>query len=137
MKVWVFSLGIIAFGFACRSGEVASNSVAEVTPPVIQATPASTPRVLTQEDREEKVKIEKKMLKGDYLHDGSGILAEIGDMDSVPALLVVLHKYPSKGGGMICTKAHAISALRKITGQNLGDQAEDWEGWWKASKSAK
>lgn len=39
---------------------------------------------------------------------------------------------PPKPGRMIyiCTYAHAVSALRKITGQNLFEY-EDWVEWWK------
>lgn len=36
----------------------------------------------------------------------------------------------------ICTYAHAISALRKITGQNFVDY-EDWKKWWNEHLTSK
>lgn len=137
MKLSTFLFVVIAFAFACSSAEVATSSPAEVSNLASQAIPSETPRILTEEDMKKKNEVEKKMLNEEYLHDGSLELAEIGDMNSVPALLVVLRKYPSKGKAVVCTKVHALMALRKITGENLGNQVEDWEPWWEARKETK
>ena len=99
----------IVFSFSCRSVEIAQKTAENI--PMPSAVPTSTPKILTEEEIKRKVEVEKMMLKGDYLHDGSGELSTIGDIGSVPALLVVVRKYPSQGGSMICTKAHALSAL--------------------------
>jgi len=134
VKLSTVLFGVIAFAFACSSAEVATSSPTEVSDIASQAIPSETPRILTEEDVKKKNEVEKKMLNEEYLHDGSLVLAEIGDMNSVPALLVVLRKYPSKGNAMICTKVHALLALKKITGENLGNNAEDWQPWWETHK---
>ena len=78
---------------------------------------------------------ESKMMRGEYLHDGSSILESVGDIESVPALLVVLEKYPPyPNGTMVCTSAHALSALRKLTGANPGITHEAWSAWWETHK---
>lgn len=78
---------------------------------------------------------ESKMMRGEYLHDGSSILESVGDIESVPALLVVLEKHPpSSKGTMVCTTAHALSALQKLTGANPGITHEAWSHWWKRYK---
>jgi hypothetical protein len=52
-------------------------------------------------------------------------------MSSIPALLVVLKKNPpSANGTMVCTTAHALQALWKITGAKPGIKYEDWNAWW-------
>jgi hypothetical protein len=96
---------------------------------------------------------ETRMLKGEHQHDGSGVLAEVGTMESGPALLRVLkdnqgtpihHAGDDKLtadkeiGGVatkpkklyICTYVHAVMALKKITGQDFIEY-EDWMTWWK------
>ena len=83
--------------------------------------------------------IHKLMLNGEYQHDGAGELLGIGDISSVPALLRVLKDNPPirKTDGRItyiCTTAHALSALRKITGINGGATYEEWNVWWEQNK---
>lgn len=74
---------------------------------------------------------EAKMMKGEYLHDGAVDLAYVGDIESVPALLRVLKEYPaSPNGGMACPSAHALDALRKITGADPGFTHKAWSDWW-------
>ena len=78
-----------------------------------------------------RAEVEKLMLNGEYLHDGASELKYIGDINSVPALLVVLKKNPPDSKGvMICTAAHALSALQTITGAKPGIRDEDWNDWW-------
>ncbi len=91
--------------------------------------------VRKQTDKERRISIEKRMLKGEYLHDGSSQLLYIGTIKSVPALLKVLELTPvhetDGKKSYICTYAHAVSALRKITGQNFVDY-QDWKTWWES-----
>ena len=98
--------------------------------------------------------VETEMLNGRYQHDGSGELLYIGTIESVPALLQVLKDNPPAtfpaeldpppppiGKAMtppqpprklyICTYAHAVAALRKITGQTFVDY-DEWLKWWTA-----
>lgn len=71
------------------------------------------------------------MLAGHRLRDGALELHEIGDIKSVPALLVVLKENPPlKSGAVVCTTAHALQALRNITRENPGIRHEDWVAWW-------
>lgn len=90
--------------------------------------------VVNQKTNDERRKeVESLILKGEYQHDGSGELLYIGTIESVPALLKVLQNNPpNETNGKkfyICTYAHAISALRKITEQNFVDY-QDWKNWW-------
>lgn len=104
-------------------------------------------------DDERRKNIENLMLQGKYQHDGSGELLYIGTMQSVPALLKVLEDNPptivpvikviSSEEGVdsiavqqpapkkmyICTYAHALTTLRKITGQNFVE-LQEWKIWW-------
>jgi hypothetical protein len=70
------------------------------------------------------------MLKGENHHDGSLTLTHIGDLESVPALIRVLKDKPPKNGTMICTTAHALTALRTITQANPGITHDQWQTWW-------
>ena len=75
------------------------------------------------------------MLNGEYLHDGAGELLYIGDISSVPALLRVLKDNPpikTYDGkiGFMCTTAHALQALRKITNHDAGTTYQEWGAWW-------
>jgi hypothetical protein len=83
-----------------------------------------------------RLQIEERMLKGVDLHDGSLDLHSIGDINSVPALLVVLRENrPSADGVMACTTEHALEALRKITGADPGITHEAWKAWWEKQKA--
>ena len=119
--------------------------------------PSNNPTTYRYKNSDERRKIvENLLLKGEYEHDGSGELMYIGTIDSVPALMQVLKNhpphivivdkeappfirqkddqltYPSKPKEnkiYICTYAHAVFALHKITGQKFIDY-EDWKTWW-------
>jgi hypothetical protein len=96
--------------------------------------------VRKQTDKERRISIEKRMLKGEYLHDGSGELLYVGTINSVPALLKALELTPVRETdgkkSYVCTYAHAVSALRRITGQKLIDY-QDWKNWWENYKQTK
>jgi hypothetical protein len=136
--ITVFCLGLCGLYFACASKQeniAASNS--EQNAPLTQGsvetmpTPEPTPSPLTDDHSKRRDEIHSLMLKGERLHDGSLELEHIGDISSVPALLVVLKEYPpDKGGGMPCVTDHALVALRKITGANPGIRYKDWSAWW-------
>jgi hypothetical protein len=40
----------------------------------------------------------------------------------------------NKNGTMICTRAHALMALSKLTGASPGSSDEAWYGWWEDYK---
>jgi hypothetical protein len=105
-----------------------------------QNTIKTTTIVSKQSDNERRISIEKRMLKGEYLHDGASALLYIGTIDSVPALLKVLELTPVRENdgkkSYVCTYAHAVSALKKITGQNFTDY-QDWKTWWESNKQTK
>lgn len=136
--ITVFCLGLCGLSFACASKQ--ENVVAaspEQNAPLAQSTvetkptPEPTLTPLSEKDLKRRAEIHKLMLNGEYLHDGPGELAHIGDISSVPALLVVLKKNPPYSNGtMICTTAHALQALWKITGAKPGTTYEDWSAWW-------
>ncbi len=96
--------------------------------------------VKKQTDDERRISIEIRMLKGEYLHDGSSALLYIGTIDSVPALLKVLELTPVRENNgkksYVCTYAHAVSALRRITGQTFIDY-QDWKTWWENHQKPK
>jgi hypothetical protein len=88
----------------------------------------SNPKLLTD--------IQEKLLKGvGNDHDMPMALAEVGDISSVPALIAVLKRNPAFADGtMICTRAHCLLALTKLTGVNVGKTDEAWEKWWEEYK---
>jgi NADPH-dependent ferric siderophore reductase len=89
------------------------------------------PKPLTSEELKRRDEIHKMMLKGEFLHDGPGELYYIGDISSIPALLVVLKKNPPNANEtMVCTTAHALRTLGKITGTSAGITYEAWNNWW-------
>jgi hypothetical protein len=96
--------------------------------------------VRKQTDKERRISIEKQMLKGENLHNGSGELLYIGTIESVPALLKVLELTPVRENNgrksYVCTYGHAVLALSKITGQKLIDY-QDWKNWWENYKQTK
>ena len=70
-------------------------------------------------------------------HDAFLTLESVGDQTSVPLLISALRweehtKSPSDG--MICTKAHCLHALRRLTGQDAGVNYGDWKRWWSKQK---
>lgn len=129
---WTFLITLTLLAFAnCRV--TADQQVAAETNALPQVTATTLPAperpILTAEDNLKRIETEKQMLKGERLHDGSMELELIGTIESVPALLYVVNKYKTTNGTMICTKAHAISALWKITGEKFTSD-DDWNKWW-------
>ena len=63
-------------------------------------------------------------------HDALLTLVGHGKDESVPYLLDWLKAQGDfQGGGMVCTRAHCLEALEKITGKELGCDYSDWEDW--------
>ena len=130
----MFLLTVGGLTFACASNEKTAQPVLEPGS-VVQALETPPAASLTQDEVARRDEVEAMMLRGEYLHDGSGELSRIGDIDSVPALLVVLKEHPPrKGGIMICTTAHALIALRDLTGADAGITYEAWSDWWNEYK---
>lgn len=142
-KIFITFLSLILCGLSfaggVRENKVEATSV-QITPEITKA-PEPTRTPLTEEDLKRRAQVEKLMLDGEYLHDGAGELKYIGDINSVPALLVVLKKHPPDSNGlMVCTTAHALSALQTITGAKPGIRFEDWNAWrekYQAEQKAK
>lgn len=106
-----------------------TNSASRICEPKIKP-PEPTP----EEIAARRNQIHKLMLEGKYQHDGAAELIYIGDITSVPALLRVLKDNPPSISGdgsksYICTYAHAVAALMKITGYKA-ESYEDWDAWW-------
>ena len=136
MRQLVFSLVCltgIGLSLSCNATpqrSVEAQVIAQETP---TPEPAPTATPLTEKDLKRRAEIHEKMLRGEYLHDGALELKYIGDITSVPALLVVLKKHPPAPDGlMVCTTGHALDALRKLTGANPGIRYEDWNVWWQS-----
>jgi hypothetical protein len=145
MKNSLYSLLVLFLLFGSASVPAAAQkkrSKAKTTTVVTYSLPT---------DDERRKQIEERMLKGEYQHDGSGDLMYIGTMESVPALLKVLKDHPPyerkseippppplpgqaaiqpEPPLFVCTYHHAITALRKITGQKL-TWYDEWLAWWK------
>jgi len=64
-------------------------------------------------------------------HDAFLIICDHGGPESVPPLIRALkwQEHTVPGGDMLCTKAHCLQALRKITGVDAGLNYEDWKAW--------
>lgn len=72
-------------------------------------------------------------------HDAYLVLIKHGDASSVPLLIRSLRFLPhtAPGGGMICTKAHCLEALRKLTGVDRGKNYADWASMLDAQPTSK
>jgi len=65
---------------------------------------------------------------GPGAHDAYVVLLRCGDASSVPVLIRSLRWQPHTppNGVMVCTKAHCLEALHRLTGRDLGKNYEDW-----------
>lgn len=92
----------------------------------------TTPNALSPENLEMRELTHRSMLAGNGQHDGAIWLAEHGDMSSVPALMKALedNKPPPGEDAAVCTYGHAVDALRKITGRDVGWKYADWKVWY-------
>ena len=116
---------------ACVSRNAAETSKSSTGSTNNQETANPIPTPGAEKNLKLREEIQNQMLKGENLHDGSSYLHNYGDINSVPALLVVLKEFPpKKNGTMVCTTDHALEALRVITGANPGLRFEDWNNWW-------
>lgn len=136
--LFIVIIFLCCLSFACSLSQetfIATSSAQTTSTPQNKSETAQnlepTPTPLTEKDLKRRAEIHKQILNGENLHDGALHLQSIGDISSVPALLVVLKKNPPlPSGSIICTAAHALIALRKITGANPGTKYEDWNAWW-------
>lgn len=131
----IFYSVLCIISIACnsqRENVVSANPLnADEQKVVAVDSPSQPSKSLTEKDLKRRAEVHEKMLKGEYLHDGAIELQHIGDISSIPSLLVVLKKRPpNKNGTMECTVAHALGALRKITNANPGITYESWNQWW-------
>lgn len=134
LGLFLYLLGGLTF--ACVPNEKTAQPVPEPDS-VVQALETTPAANLTQEKVSRRDEVEAMMLRGEYLHDGSSELMGVGDIDSVPALLVVLKEHPpSKDGTMVCTTAHALEALKELTGADPGITYEAWSDWWNEYKKS-
>lgn len=148
INVYILSLLTTLLAFGCVSVDAQKRRSKKP-----RTTTVVTYRPPTPDERRKQ--IEERMLKGEYQHDGSGELMYIGTMESVPALLKVLKDHPPyepkpeippppplSGQAaapepqriVVCTYAHAVQALVKITGQKLTSY-DKWLAWWEQYKS--
>lgn len=132
LKVLSFCF-IISFFICCSLQQtVTTNTSKNLLLSNKQTSELSKPTQLTEEYKKaRREEIQKQMLNGENLHDGSIELEFIGDLNSVPALLIVLKEYPpDSNGGRACPGSHALEALEKITGKKVGIKYEQWNSWW-------
>lgn len=134
-----FSPTLVILLLCCVIIACSKNSTEVQEPPVtiadVAPSPESPTRVFSEDEIARRKDVETKMLRGEYLHDGAIALGHVGDHNSVPALLVVLEKHPPfNNGAMVCTTAHALAALKKITGADVGNTHEAWSSWWEEYK---
>jgi hypothetical protein len=85
----------------------------------------------------EQLAVAHKILRwGGNVHDASLLVGRHGGPGSVSYLMAALRRMTHTGpnGVMVCTKAYCLDALRRIAGQNCGDNYEDWIGWWEKNR---
>lgn len=121
---WLVFAGILFSAVSCSS--IQPEDSTSVRPVITNAA---------DENIKRRDEIESKMMRGEYLHDGAMELASLGDIDSVPALLVVLKENPAQPNGVMeCTTGHALTTLKALTGAHPGTTYEAWLKWWNKYK---
>lgn len=65
-------------------------------------------------------------------HDAFLVLEKNGNHESIPLLIRALswQQIPESGDAVVCTTAHCVDSLRKLTGKDFGFSYEDWSKWW-------
>ncbi len=63
-------------------------------------------------------------------HDAFITLTEVGDETSVRSLIRSLRFVPQDDSGISCAFLHCRDALKQITGEDFGFDADAWERWW-------
>jgi hypothetical protein len=129
----VASLGLAQTAIGQAGRLTAEPQIVTIAPQDLQPIP---PRSLALAERRERL---NKTLAGDGdPHDVILELTRIGDATSVPPLIETLAKLgrvPREGTyGAIDTHFHCLDALRVITNQDAGRNAEDWRAWYEANK---
>jgi hypothetical protein len=70
-----------------------------------------------------------RMREGNH-HDAFLMLRDCGDLSSVPHLVRALRWHPAlPSGGLVCTTAHGLEALKAITHEDFGLDLNAWERW--------
>jgi len=71
------------------------------------------------------------------VHLALGELGFYGDESSVPHLISALSLFPDRelsgNVGMICTQAHCVYDLEKLTSVKVGVSFSSWKAWWEKS----
>ena len=93
--------------------------------------------LLADDDERKHVAEQALIIPLDGGHDAFITLIYCGDADSIPYLLCGLWWQPDTepGEGMVCTKAHCLDALKRITGHDAGSNYSDWAAWWDSTGS--
>jgi len=70
-------------------------------------------------------------------HDEYIRVSRFGSKDAVPILIQAISKLerPNERGNVICTSAHCIEALERMTRKNFGYDQSAWERWWRGEGS--
>jgi len=67
-----------------------------------------------------------KLIRWTPHHDAHLNLMRVGDESSLPFLIRSLKRMK---GNRMCIKDHCVDALKNISGEDFGDDAEAWERW--------
>lgn len=136
MRTVLRSALLFAISLVSACGDIRESTESNLNAaPLADVVQSPTPKQLSTEDIKRRDEVEAKRMRGEYLHDGPSELRHVGDIDSIPALLVVLKENPPyPNGTMVCTRAHALAALRELTGAYPGETNEAWFEWWEEYK---
>lgn len=82
-----------------------------------------------------RAEVQKWIFSGRCEHAATRELMEIGNIESVPALLRVLENHPpvARPNGRTAvsmTAALAVATLQRITGLSMGMSYSEWHDWW-------
>ena len=90
------------------AGALGAIGDARAVPPLLQALKSQDPTLRTR---------------------AAGALGEIGDRSAVPALIAAL-RHPDE-----YTREAAAEALKTLTGQDFGEDSDQWRAWWEQNKA--
>ena len=125
-------LGVAAVVLLCSAGLSMPYSRTQRAVADQELVAVATSQIGYDSDRARQICHRVLRMRGANHHDAFLLLRDCGDLSSVPYLIQALRWHPVfPDGGMECTTAHGVQALKAITHEDFGFDLNAWEQWSK------